>query len=257
VLIAYVDESGNTGNISEGGSETFTLGCLLIHSRDWPASFDALLAFRRRIRDRFGVPMRAEIKASHLLRCSGVIRDLGLAPAVRRLIFRAHMRELENLNTKAFGIVIDKRTSTATPDHIFDLGWETLLQRLERASQFAGHDEDGPFMIMHDEGENDQIRRLVRKARRRLTAGSAYGPGSLSHAAWKLIDDPVPRRSEQSYFIQLTDLVAYAAFRDTVPPSKNVATVCPGTMWQEIGDAIRAETNYLKPGTPGIVVRKC
>ncbi|GAA3344180.1 hypothetical protein GCM10020358_46390 [Amorphoplanes nipponensis] len=256
MLIAYVDESGNTGRITQGGSAAYALGCLLIRSRDWPASFDALQAFRQRIRDKFGVPMRAEIKASHLLRGGGTIRDLGLAPAVRRLIFRAHLRELDNLKTKAFGIVIDKRARSVAPEQVFDLGWETLLQRLERASRFAGHDEDGPFMIVHDEGEDDQIRKLVRKARRHLTAGSAFGAGGLSNAARKLVDDPVSRRSEHSHFIQLADLVAYAAFRDTIPPGASVAAVCPRTMWAQIGNAIRTETNYLKGGTPGIVVRK-
>jgi hypothetical protein len=34
VLLAYVDESGNTGEIGEGGSLTYSLGCALIYSED-------------------------------------------------------------------------------------------------------------------------------------------------------------------------------------------------------------------------------
>ncbi|NMO56757.1 DUF3800 domain-containing protein [Actinoplanes sp. TBRC 11911] len=252
MLIAYIDESGNTGDIDQGGSLTYSLGCVLVNSQAWPESFNDLLMFRRRVRDKFGIPMRVELKANYLLRNGGPIRDLGLAPAARNVIYRAHMRVLTDLGARVFGVVIDKRNTIAQPAAVFDLAWETLLQRLERAS-FYGRQ---PFMIMHDEGEDLQIRKLVRRARRYLTAGSMYGAGSLVNAAKKLIDDPVPRRSDHSYFIQLADLVAYAAFRNTVAPGRNIATVCPQGMWHEIGAAIRTETNRFSGGTPGIVVRE-
>ncbi|RLP90582.1 MULTISPECIES: DUF3800 domain-containing protein [unclassified Micromonospora] len=252
MLLAYIDESGNTGDIDKGGSLTYTLGCVLIDSEDWPDSFNEMLAFRRRIRDTFGVPMRVELKASYLLRNAGPLRDLGLAPAQRSLIYRAHMRELHQLKAKAFGIVIDKRKGTAPPDDVFELAWTTLLQRLERASYYG----NTPFMIFHDEGEDAQIRKLVRKARRYLTAGSMYGGGSLVNAAKRLIDDPVARRSDHSYLVQMADLVAYAAFRSTIAPGGSIAAVCPQNMWEQIGEAIRTETNRVKGGTPGIVVRE-
>lgn len=257
MLLAYLDESGNTGDVEQGGSLTYTLGCVLVDSASWPDAFNELLNFRRRIRDRFGIPMRVELKASYLLRNNGPLREFGLAPDARRIIYRAHMRLLHQLAienqlyVKAFGIVIDKRNSVVQPDAVFELAWQTLLQRLERAS----HYDKQPFMVIHDEGEDVQIRKLVRRARRYLTAGSMFGSGYLVNAAKKLIDDPVPRKSDHSYFIQLADLVAYAAFRDTVPPGGSIARVCPQGMWREIGQAIRVETNKNSGGTPGIVVR--
>lgn len=251
MLLAYVDESGNTGDVDKGGSLTYTLGCVLVDADDWPESFNKLLAFRRRVRDKFDIPMRVELKANYLLRNSGSIRDLKLGPPARHLIYRAHMRILNDLRAKVFGIVIDKRATRAVPDDVFELAWETLLQRLERASYY----QEQPFMILHDEGEDAQIRKLVRRARRYLTAGSMYGRGSLVNAAKRLVDDPVARKSDSSYFVQLADLVAYAAFRDTVPPGPSVRGVCPQEMWLEAGDAIRRETNRRSGGTPGIVVR--
>lgn len=251
-MIAYVDESGNTGDVDQGGSLTYALGCVLVDSDDWPESFNQLLSFRRRLRDKFGIAMRVELKANYLLRNGGGIRDLGLGKGARHVIYRAHMRVLHELYVKVFGIVIDKRNAPAVPDDVFELAWETLLQRLERASHYSGN----PFMIIHDEGEDASIRKLVRRARRYLTAGSMYGSGSLVNAAKKLVDDPVARKSEHSYYIQLADLVAYAAFRDTVPPGPAIGEVCPQTTWLEAGKAIRKETNRRSGGTPGIVVRQ-
>lgn len=249
--MAYIDESGDTG-VSSGSSLTFNLGCVLVDADGWPDAFDEVLAFRRRLRDTFGLPMRAEVKANYLLRNSGPFRTLGLSPSQRHLIYRAHLRVLAQLPARAFAITVDKRSKTTTPTHIFDLAWEGMLQRLERTST----KERVTFMISHDEGENDAVRRWVRRSRRYLTAGSAFGTGTLTSPARRLVDDPIARRSDQSYFIQLADLVAYAAFRSVVPPSKGIAAVCPDTMWNEIGGATHTAVSGLRPrAAPGIVLR--
>lgn len=112
-------------------------------------------------------------------------------------------------------------------------------------------------MLSHDEGEDDAVRRWARRARRHLTTGSAYGTGTLVHPARLLVDDPIPRRSQQqSYLIQAADLVAYAAIRAHVPPSRNVARVSPADMWDELGPANHKATTGLRPlSRPGIVLR--
>jgi hypothetical protein len=66
------------------------------------------------------------------------------------------------------------------PERVFGLAWEALLQRLERAS----HEDNATFVVIHDEGEDETIRRWVRRARRHLTAGSAYGLGVLQRPAF-------------------------------------------------------------------------
>lgn len=252
VLLAYIDESGNTGQPANGGSLTYTLGCVLLDADDWPANFNELLDFRRRVREKFGIHMRAEIKANYLLRSNGDLRKYGLAPDARRIIYRAHLRELRRIQARAFAVVVDKRTNWRSTDVTFDLAWEGLLQRLERTSS----SENATFMVIHDEGENDAVRSWVRRSRRYLTAGNAYGGGGTTNPARLLVDDPVPRQSQHSYLIQLADLIAYAAFRSVVAPSAALSVVCPQSTWTEIGPATHAAVNRLMPrAAPGIVVR--
>ncbi|MGZ6644274.1 MAG: DUF3800 domain-containing protein [Solirubrobacteraceae bacterium] len=93
-----------------------------------------------------------------------------------------------------------------------DIAWEYLLQRLERS--FRGTE----VPVVHDEGDELAVRKRARKARRAGTAGSAFGTGVLNVPFANLLDDPVPRNSTQSYFLQLADLNAYAAFRRKYPP---------------------------------------
>lgn len=71
LTLAYADESGSAG---AAGSTTFTLGCVLVEAARWPNVFDDVLDYRRFLPDRFGLPVRAEIKANYLLRTGGPFR---------------------------------------------------------------------------------------------------------------------------------------------------------------------------------------
>lgn len=243
MLLAYIDESGDSGET--GGSKTYTLGCVLVRDTAWPDTFDRFLAFRRFVRAQFGIRLRDEIKANYLLRGSGDLKRFGLGDRIRHDIYKMHMRLAAKLDLQVFAVVIDKGRI-----HVWrnprDIAWEFLLQRLERLSTKTGE----PIMIVHDEGDSLAIRRLARKARRANSPGSAFGLGHLSLPARLILDDPIPRRSSQSFFVQLADLGAYAAFRTVHPPTKG-STICPPTMWGELGTARFAEANSLATGVLG------
>lgn len=253
MLIAYIDESGDTGDPSKAGSSAcYSLGCVLIEVSDWPDAFEALLEHRRRLRETFGILLRDEIKANYLIRGSGPLKDLNLSPDARGRIYRSSLRSLSFLPARAFSVVVDKRATGWTGTSCFEGAWETLLQRLERTSHYEGKK---PIMIMHDEGEDAAVRKMVRKARRHLTSGSIFG-GSLRTSIRALIEDPVPKASQHSHLIQIADLVAYAGWRTYMAPGAGAARVCDGTMWGNLGSATHAAVNKVNGGTPGVVVRK-
>lgn len=246
--LAYVDESGNSG-YNPGASKTFTLACVLVPAERWPECFDALIAFRRLLRSQFGLPLRGEVKANALLRGNGSFRNLNLGEELRHVIYRQHMRVADKLDLKIFAVVIDKDKINNQDRDPRDIAWEYLLQRLERLTTKSGV----PAMLVHDEGETALIRRLARKARRANVAGSRFGTGRLRLPARLLIDDPVPRDSRQSFFIQLADLSAFAAYRKLYPPPAHRGTVCPRAMWDQLGDARFTSANEQAGGIPGIV----
>lgn len=253
MLIAYVDESGDTGPDLEKSTSTYTLGCVLVNATDWNRSFNDLISLRRRIKLRYGIPVRAEIKSNFLIRSSGDLKNLGLNPNDRQMVFRSHLDQMAKSGTlKAFGIVIHK-TGLATKGEVFDEAWITLLQRLERTSRARG---DEPVLLIHDNGENEAVRKIARRSRRMLTAGSMRDDRYFSVPFHQLIDDPVARSSDQSYFLQLADLVAYSAFRNLYPPSENIGKIVNQAMWNNLGSAIftQANQNHVQ-NTPGIVER--
>jgi hypothetical protein len=210
-----------------------------------------MIGFRRHLRSLLGVPVRAEIKANYLLRNGGPFRALALSEAARYAIYRQSMRMHTKLGLKTFAVVVNKANLALSqpgraPD---DLAWEYLLQRLERFTTTGGH----WTMIVHDEGNALAIRKIARKSRRAGTAGSMLGGGVLRRPFARLLDDPVARVSAQSYFVQLADLAAYAAFRKHYPPPPRAVHVVPQTMWDELGTAAFAPVNMYSGGPPGIV----
>jgi hypothetical protein len=247
VYFAYIDESGNTG-IPPKGSRTYTLGCVLLDAAEWPATFDEMIDYRRFLRARFGIPVRAELKANHLLRNSGAFRPLALSESARRAVYRQTMRIVPKLGLSAFAVVIDKTLRTNV-DHR-SIAWEFMLQRLERFSTKGGV----PLMIVHDEGEATLVRKYVRKARRAGMAGSMFGSGILKVPARFFVDDPVARDSSQSYFVQVADLVAYAAFRKHFPPPQRPVNIVDSSTWDELGVAALSKVNMYSGGPPGIVL---
>lgn len=241
--LAYVDESGGAGYT---GSMTFTLGCVVVPAAAWPDVFDDMIDFRRWLKARFAVPVRAEIKANHLLRNGGSLRPLALSEPARFAIYRQFMRLMPKFDLRVFAVVAEKAELQARGIQTDprDIAWEYLFQRLERMSTKNGV----PVMLIHDEGESALIRKFARKARRAGSAGSHFGTGVLRRPARLMIDDPVSRHSHQSHFLQAADLAAYAAFRHLYPPPAGRVPIVTQKTWKELGAARFAPVSSLSGG---------
>ena len=219
----------------------------------WPAIFDDFIDFRRFLYRQFGLPVRAEVKANHLIRNSGVFRRLRLGEPYRARLFRLMMRVQPKLGLQTFAIVVNKAEARKRmPDaDAPGIAWTYLLQRLERFSTDPHH----VVLILHDEGDGGRIRKLARRSRRAGGAPSQFGTGYLQRPFVGLLDDPVPRNSAQSYFIQLADLNAYAAYRAIFPPPATQSTpIVPQASWGNLGSARLAAVSRKGNAPTGIVL---
>lgn len=251
--MAYIDETGDPGDPTlKGSSGCFGLGCVLVDTDHWADSFDRLVRFRRTVRDHHGIPMRAELKANFLIRGSGPLKDLNLPPERRGRIYRSHLNLIHQLKGRAFGVVIDKEATGLTGKACLISAWQTLIERLESTTRY----EQTDVLVVHDEGSNDEVRKLMRKARRHMIVSSLGGASTQNLRTRRFLEDPVPRQSHASYWLQLADMVAYSAWRANFPPGANVARVVPQDMWNALGPAVHAPVNRISGGVPGIVVRR-
>ncbi|TCL77336.1 MULTISPECIES: DUF3800 domain-containing protein [unclassified Curtobacterium] len=235
---AYVDETGDKGDpaVSPGATRTCTLGCVLVPGGDWTDRLDWLTGVRREIRDTYGILLRHELKANVLLRGRGDLRHLGLGGGQRRDVFRRSLGALSVVASGVFAIVIDKeaRPMDYRPE---DRAWTYLLQRLRIRSEQSGK----PIILVHDAGDDATVRAIHRRFRRH-----SFAPGGSRVSAPLLVEDPVPRDSASSYFVQAADLVAYAGFRRFQAPGAKSGSVCDETMWDELRPVWRTEVTNAR-----------
>lgn len=180
MYLAYLDESGDPGLVRSPTTH-FVLSCVLVHESRWLETLDGLVGIRRRLKAAFGIPMGAEVKASHFKVGKGIFRHLDL-PIDERMRFYRGLLTVQaqiHLPVKVFAVAIEKAAAAA---HNYDprkAAWKFALQRIHTFSKKERRGEGGDrAMIFPDEGHGSFIRGLTRELRRYHTV-PALGTGNV------------------------------------------------------------------------------
>lgn len=202
----YVDESGDTGLV---GSPTdyFALSGIVVHERDWRGFIDSLIAFKKTMRNAYGLPLRAEIHASEFISKA----TYGLERHVRLAILRNALDELAKTPSISItNVIVDKRNKPADYD-VFSAAWRTLFQRFENTlvyRNFPGGHADNYGAVFTDATAGKKLTAIMRKM-------SVYNPVPSDHGGFRdmpikrVIEDPHGKDSETSLPIQMADVCAY------------------------------------------------
>ena len=67
----------------------------------------------------------------------------------------------DKINETFTGLVVRKDLVKKSDLDIFDMAWRYLLERLRKRSEESGT----PIMVIHDIGQDDEIRKLLRRFR--------------------------------------------------------------------------------------------
>jgi len=208
----FVDESGDTGLVNSP-TRYFVLCGLVLHELRWKDTLDGLLAFRKAMRARFGLKLREEIHASHLINQPG---GLARIPKHHRLeILRRFADALSALpDLNLISVVVDKQGKPAGFD-VFDRAWTTLIQRFENTlshRNFPGpsNPDDRGFLLC-DHTDDKKLTALVRrmKSYNPVPNQVQIGPGYRNLVLRYVIEDPSFRDSGYSQFVQAVDMCAY------------------------------------------------
>jgi hypothetical protein len=65
---------------------------VLVHASHWAETFDNLRGYRQYLKTEFGLPVHAEIKASHLLQNVGPFGALSLSETARYSLYPGMLR---------------------------------------------------------------------------------------------------------------------------------------------------------------------
>jgi hypothetical protein len=214
----YVDESGDIG-IKNSPTKYFALSGLVVHELKWHETLETIINFRRILKAKYGLKLREEIHAAHLIHSPGVLARIH--KSLRLQILRDVVDfEAQLANISILNVIVDKQSKTPTDD-IFDIAWMTLIQRFH--NPIANRNFPGPQnpqdygILVVDQTDEPKLRILARKMRRYNPVPSRFGTGSRLIPITTVVEDPIHRNSLHSYFIQLADVNAFFLYQKHLP----------------------------------------
>jgi hypothetical protein len=218
MFMMYVDESGDPGLV-KSPCRYFVLSGLVVHELSWQPVLERLVAFRQRIKAAYGLKLREEIHAAAMINNPGPLVRI---PRHQRLsIIREYADELAGIpELNLLHVVVDKE---GKPDDypVFDNAWRALIQRFENTIAFRNF--RGPAnlsdraMVFPDHTDDRRLKQLMKQMRTFNPLPTALGYRNLPMV--KVIEEPVMKTSEHSYFIQSADLTAFLLYQHLAPNS--------------------------------------
>jgi len=241
--LVYVDESYD--------DDVFCLSAMMMPATAWKDAFTMVKEHRAKLRESHSVLLRKEIHARDLVAGRGRLGPQDLGKWERSRIFQGLLELVARLpKVRLFNVVLQVR-GDADPQL---KAWDRLLNRIHRTlreyedkegkkrreifdviEKHAPHLADSAelrlaykahALIIADEGRDIEITRVLRKMNVHNPIPSAFGrwpEGALRNTPTeKIIEDPIFRKSDMSYLLQLVDCVAFALLKKEVPPTPNI-----------------------------------
>lgn len=252
MYFVYLDESGDPGLPKKQNSITkaYVIAAVAVEAESWLFALDAIKHLRTELYKDYKIRQSVEIKAGYLIHGNGPLRGLHLSDEVRLNIYRRFLaleQQMGCLKTWALAFDKVKWEAKGYKISVFDAAWQNTFERLERFTEA----EKAHCTVYPDVGNNDYVRKLLRKMRRFSYPNARFpASGPLKRSARLIVEDPNFRDSPDSYFVQLADLNAYAASRRVFPERWFGAEE-----WDILGDCRHESVNRLAGGPPGIAIK--
>ncbi len=202
MYLFYIDDSYERPN--------YIFSALGMHEENWEAAFKLLKGWRKKLNQTDGIYVRKEFHATDFVSGRGRLTAQGYINKWRRAqIFHSHFELLASADyLSSFNVILNRE----------DWAFERLLNRINRTMQAW----DDRAILFCDEGKEAKYTKLVRKM-------SVHNPIPSQYGVWldtgkehrnipldRIIEDPIFKDSERSYFIQSADFCAYALLRREV-----------------------------------------
>ena len=204
--IAYFDETGDDGaNIAS--SKYFVLTSLYMSTSDWQSNFNAIRAVKQQLKQKYGFHVSQELHTKHLLTDKNPYRNYNWSPEEKREIIKAFVLTIADLRASAINVLIDKTKFVDESYPVLENALKYNIQRIENDSKGKWH-----YLIITDKGRLPPMRKTARAIRAYNPIQSKYAYGFSNHPITCLIEDILEKDSQESYFIQICDLISYFVY---------------------------------------------
>ena len=208
MYLVYYDESGDDG-YPQFSSPLFVLSGIMVHMAMWQQEYERLRSFRQRLTKKYKFPLKWEIHTKELLLNKGDYRSLSLSGRQRVAIIEAFVNEISRLDVRIVNVVINKHAIQRGDYGVLDSALSYSIQRME--NDLSNRDPTAKFLVITDEGRVGKMRSTSRRIQRGNFVPSHFG-GAVNRKITRLLEDPLPKDSGESYFLQACDCAAYIVY---------------------------------------------
>jgi hypothetical protein len=212
--IAYIDESGDDG-YPAFSSEYFVLSSLYLDHLNWQSTYSRLYSFRNQIKNSYGIPIKTEMHTRHFLLNKNPYNAYSISDQDRVKIIDDYCELISQLDLKIINIVIVKPRIQKQNYQVLDMALSFLIQRIENDLHPNLHPEE-KFLIITDPGRLGKMRKTTRRMQKINFIPSKFSNNNYRKEIRSLIEDPLPKDSKESYFIQLADLISYIIYLNAI-----------------------------------------
>jgi hypothetical protein len=205
MFLSYFDESGDDG-YPVYSSELFILTSVYIHHSQWKINYEKIHQFRKELRNNYGLPVKQEFHTKEFITNKDPYHDKYSDINRREILFR-FFELLPKLDIKIISVAIDKKKINRPIYDVLEKALTYNVQRIENDLNYLG--SDAKFIIITDEGRVSKMRKTTRAIQKINFIPSLYNYSSYRQEIKNLIEDPLPKASSESYFIQLADMLSF------------------------------------------------
>jgi len=205
VYISYFDESGDDG-YPLYSSEIFILTSIYFHHSQWKENYDKILRLRKYLKTKYGIPIKQELHTKDFLLDKGFYHNK-FSPEIRKEILFLCCKFIKILKLKIINVCIDKTKIKRPQYDVLNKALTYNVQRIENDMHYTSG--DAKFLIITDEGRVSKMTKTTRAIQRINYIPSHFTTTNYRKEIVCLIEDPLPKNSTQSYYIQLSDMISY------------------------------------------------
>lgn len=216
MYLMYVDDSGDPGRVNSP-TKFLILTAIIFHEYRWHQLLDELIKFRQGLKTTKGLKLREEIHAVNFINKPGELVRIKRNDRLD-ILKKCIDWVSEQQDISVITVAINKQIQPPGTD-IYETAWKLLIQRFENTLAYknfphpshASEAECG--IIFSDDTNGGQLTSILRKMRRfnSIPNNNNHPQGYRNIQLKYIIEDPVLRDSSSSYFIQMTDVLAYFA----------------------------------------------
>ena len=209
--LVYYDESGDDG-FPAYASPLFVLSAVYCPALDWRENFDIIAGFKRQLAKDFNFPAKLEIHTRELLLNKKPYAPLRLSGADRTEIVRRFCQVAAQLSLRSISTAVVKPWIKKPDFSVLDRALSYSVNRIETDLRGATANR---FLIITDDGRVVKMRSTTRRMQKINFVPSKMDGTPYQRDIRHLIEDPLPKDSKESHFIQLSDLLAFLFYAHT------------------------------------------